>query len=90
MPEETFEGCRKADAILHGTIGDPAVVHPDGTEAGQDFSLKLRSNLDLYANLRYVKLYDGITFHLRHADRGSIDYVIVRENPALRIKSIEN
>ena len=80
LPEETFEGCRKADAILHGAIGDPNVVHRDGTEAGQDFSLKLRFKLDLYANVRFVKLYKGITSHLRYGETGKIDYVIVREN----------
>ena len=80
LPVETFEGCRRADAILHGAVGDPKVVHPDGTEAGQDFSLKLRFNLDLYANVRYVKLFEGITSHLRYGEPGKIDYVIVREN----------
>lgn len=80
LPEKTLDGCRKADAVLHGAIGDPNVLLPDGTEAGQDFSLKLRSELDLYANIRYVKLFDGITSHLRFAEPGKIDYVIVREN----------
>ena len=34
LPAATLEGCRQADAILHGAVGDPNVVHPDGTEAG--------------------------------------------------------
>ena len=80
LPAATLEGCRQADAILHGAVGDPNVVHPDGTEAGQDFSLKLRFTLDLYANIRYIKLYDGVTSHLNGRKAGSIDYVIVREN----------
>ena len=80
LPATTLEGCRQADAILHGAVGDPNVVHPDGTEAGQDFSLKLRFTLDLYANIRYIKLYDGVNSHLNGRKAGSIDYVIVREN----------
>ncbi|PIK70959.1 3-isopropylmalate dehydrogenase, partial [Methylobacterium frigidaeris] len=32
LPEETFAGCRDADAILHGAAGLPGVVYPDGTE----------------------------------------------------------
>lgn len=80
LPRATLEGCRNADAILHGAVGDPAVTLPDGTEAGQDFSLKLRFTLDLYANVRYIKLLKGVTSHLRHPEPGEIDYVIVREN----------
>ena len=80
LPDETLEGCRKADAILHGAAGLPGVLHPDGTEAGQDFSLKLRFTLDLYANVRYIKLFDGIASCLRNAPPVKIDYVIVREN----------
>ena len=59
LPVETFEGCTNADAILHGAAGLPSVVYPDGTEAGMDFGLPLRFNLDLYANVRYIKLYKG-------------------------------
>jgi len=80
LPPETLEGCRKAHAILHGAVGDPSVLHPDGTEAGQDFSLQLRFKLDLYANLRYIKLFEGVTSHLKFPKAGDIDYVIVREN----------
>jgi 3-isopropylmalate dehydrogenase len=80
LPAETFEGCSNADAILHGAAGLPSVVHPDGTEAGMDFGLPLRFNLDLYANVRYIKLYKGTTSHLRFAEPGNIDYVILREN----------
>ncbi len=31
LPEETFQACAKADAILHGAAGIPGVVYPDGT-----------------------------------------------------------
>ena len=78
FPRETFEACRAADAILHGAAGMPGVVHPDGTEAGLDFTLTLRSKLDLYANVRPIKLLPGVRSPLR--DAGAIDYVIVREN----------
>src|SRR5690554_7161341 len=56
FPEETFEACRKADAIFHGAAGLPGVTYPDGTEAGLDFGLQLRFRLDLYANVRPIKL----------------------------------
>ncbi len=80
LPKETFDACRAADAILHGAAGLPGVNHADGTEAGLDFTLTLRSQLDLYANVRPIKLISGIQSPLRSAKGGDIDYVIVREN----------
>src|SRR6218665_2443292 len=79
FPDETLEACRAADAILHGASGIPGVCYPDGTEAGQDFCLKLRAELDLYANIRPVRLYSGVKSPLADRKPGEIDYVIVRE-----------
>lgn len=78
FPDETFRACRDADAILHGAAGLPGVIHPDGTEAGLDFTLRLRRDLDLYANVRPIRLQSGVSSPLVGADK--IDYVIVREN----------
>ena len=78
FPASSFDGCRAADAVLHGAAGLPGVVHPDGTEAGLDFTLTLRFKLDLFANVRPIKLYKGVPSPL--ARPGPIDYVIVREN----------
>jgi 3-isopropylmalate dehydrogenase len=80
FPESTFEGCRDAHAILHGAAGLPGVMYADGTEAGLDFGLQLRFRLDLYANVRPIKLYPGVPCPLRRFDAGTIDYVILREN----------
>ncbi|MEL7283285.1 MAG: isocitrate/isopropylmalate dehydrogenase family protein [Pseudomonadota bacterium] len=78
FPEESFNACRGADAILHGAAGLPGVVHPDGTEAGLDFTLSLRTELDLFANVRPIHLQPGVESPLNGVDK--IDYVIVREN----------
>ncbi len=80
FPEETFEGCRSAEAILHGAAGLPGVLLPDGTEAGPDFGLKIRSRLDLYANVRPIRLWPGLNSPLRRYPPGRIDYVVIREN----------
>ncbi|MBN1685652.1 MAG: isocitrate/isopropylmalate dehydrogenase family protein [Spirochaetales bacterium] len=80
LPDETYAGCLNADAILHGAAGLPNAVYADGTEVGMDFGLVLRAKLDLYANIRYSKLYPGTTSHLRYAKPGDIDYVVLREN----------
>ncbi|KMO13586.1 isocitrate/isopropylmalate dehydrogenase family protein [Methylobacterium platani] len=80
LPEDTFAGCRDADAILHGAAGLPGVVYPDGTEVGNDLHLRLRFRLDLYANVRPIKLLPGVLSPLRAFEGGGIDYVVVREN----------
>ncbi|GJD48591.1 3-isopropylmalate dehydrogenase [Methylobacterium crusticola] len=79
-PEESFQGCRNADAILHGAAGLPGVTYPDGTETGIEFGLQTRFRLDLYANVRPIKLRPGVASRLRDRVPGDIDYVIIREN----------
>jgi 3-isopropylmalate dehydrogenase len=75
----------EADAILLGGVGakDAAgeiVRRPDGNMAGYSVIIGLRQALDLYANVRPVKLYKRVPTPL--ADKGpkDIDMVIVREN----------
>lgn len=80
LPEETFEACKAADAILHGAAGMPGITYPDGTEVGNDLHLQLRFRLDLFANVRPIRLYAGAESPLRNWQAGQIDYVIVREN----------
>jgi 3-isopropylmalate dehydrogenase len=75
---ETLERCRTADAILKGPVGDPSVRHPDGTEAGILGGI-LRNGLDLYANVRPIRLFPGVKPPLK-LEPGQVDYVIVREN----------
>jgi 3-isopropylmalate dehydrogenase len=80
LPDDTFAACRSAHAILHGAAGLPGVVYPDGTEVGNDLHLRLRFRLDLYANVRPIRLLRGVTAPLAGWQPGQIDYVIVREN----------
>lgn len=80
LPDDTYDACRRADAILHGAAGMPGVTYPDGTEVGNDLHLRLRFRLDLYANVRPIRLYQGDFSPLKSREAGSIDYVIIREN----------
>ena len=80
LPEDTFQACRAAHAILHGAAGLPGITYPDGTEVGNDLHLQLRFKLDLYANVRPIRLYPGAKSPLAGWQPGQIDYVIVREN----------
>jgi 3-isopropylmalate dehydrogenase len=80
LPNEVFQACQQADAILFGACGLPDVRRPDGAEAGNDVQLDLRTQLDLYAGVRPIKLYHGVTSALRTEGKPTIDYVILREN----------
>ncbi|HYB97722.1 MAG TPA: 3-isopropylmalate dehydrogenase [Candidatus Limnocylindrales bacterium] len=77
LPETAVADLQKFDAILLGAIGHPD-VKPGILEKG--ILLRLRFELDLYINLRPVKLYPGVETPL--ADKGPehIDFVVVREN----------
>jgi len=75
----------KADAILLGGIGargpdGNTVRRPDGNLAGYSIVIGLRQELDLFANVRPVKLYEGAPTPLADKGPADIDMVIVREN----------
>ena len=65
-----------ADAGLFGSAGDPNIRFDDGTEIAPQ--LTLRFVLDLYAGIRPIKQYPGVTPLL--TENPPIDYVIMREN----------
>lgn len=78
LGEGTFRRLRdEFDAILLGAVGDPRV--PDHAHA-RDILLGLRFRLDLYLNVRPVKLRAPDLSPLRSAGERPIDFVIFREN----------
>ncbi len=78
LGEETFGRLRdEFRAILLGAVGDVRV--PDGIHA-RDILLGLRFGLDLFVNLRPVRLRARDLTPLRLADGEAIDIAIVREN----------
>jgi 3-isopropylmalate dehydrogenase len=77
MTEAVFAELAAADAILFGAIGDPRV--PDVGYAAQVL-LRLRFELDLWANVRPARLMDDRLSPLRDPARRAVDLVIVREN----------
>ena len=77
LPESVLEELRGLDAIYLGAIGHPD-VQPGVLEKG--ILLKVRFELDLYINLRPVKLYPGVPTPLKDKGPEDIDFVIVREN----------
>ncbi len=79
LPPESMAACRQASAIFKGPTGLPHVRLPDGTEAGV-LGGKFRNGLDLYVNLRPIKLYPNVPTALANRQPGDIDWVMVREN----------
>lgn len=55
LPAETLEACRKADAILLGAVGGPTWDDPSAKTRPEAGLLKLRKELELFANLRPIK-----------------------------------
>jgi 3-isopropylmalate dehydrogenase len=68
---------RDFDAILAGAFGDPRV--PSNQHA-EDILLGMRRGLDLYINLRPVRLLDARLTPLRDRKPEEIDFVVFREN----------
>ena len=77
LPDSVLDELRKFDAIYFGAIGHPDVP-PGILERG--ILLKLRFALDLFVNLRPVKLYPGVETPLKDKTPEDIDFVVVREN----------
>ena len=77
LPEAVLDELRGVDAILLGAVGRPDVP-PGVLERG--LLLRLRFELDLYVNLRPVKLYPGVSSPLADVKPDDIDLLVVREN----------
>lgn len=77
LPDSAFEEIRGQQAILLGAIGDPRV--PVGyLEFG--IIARMRFGLDLYVNLRPVKLYAEHLCPLKDKTPADVDFIVVREN----------
>ncbi len=77
MPESMLDEYRQLDAILLGAIGDPR-VEPGLVERSVIFGL--RQGLDLFVNLRPIKLYAEHLCPLKDKGPEDVDFVVVREN----------
>jgi 3-isopropylmalate dehydrogenase len=78
LPEGALEMLSaEYDAILAGAFGDPRV--PDNKHA-KDILLGMRSGLDLYINLRPIKLIDERLCPLKGRTASDVDFVVFREN----------
>jgi 3-isopropylmalate dehydrogenase len=81
LPAVTREAVLEADAVLLGSVGDPALADATGSRRPEAGLLALRKLLGAYANLRPVSVHPA----LRHASPlrperlDNVDLLIVRE-----------
>ncbi len=78
LSNQSLQAIKEADVMMKGPTGLPDVRREDGTEAGSLGGV-LRFGLDVYANVRPIRLLPGVAAPLKLAP-GDVNYVVVREN----------
>ena len=81
LPDATVDACRRADAVLLGAVGGPQWDNPNAPDRPERGLLALRKALNLFANLRPVKvpaqLIDSST--LKAEVLQGVDLLVIRE-----------
>ncbi|MGF1592392.1 MAG: tartrate dehydrogenase [Kiloniellaceae bacterium] len=77
MPEDGIAQVKEFDAIYLGAVGFPGVADHVSLWG---LLIPLRRELDLYANVRPVRLLKGMTSPLAGRGPEDIDFIVVREN----------
>ncbi len=77
VPDRVIDEWRSLDAVLLGAIGHPD-VEPGLVE--RSVILGLRFGLDLYINLRPIKLYTEQFCPIKGKRPEDVDFVVIREN----------
>lgn len=81
LSDETLEKCRKSDAVLLGAVGGPKWDKVDYAIRPEAGLLKLRKELELFANLRPAIVFDSLVdaSSLKPDIVRGLDIMIVRE-----------
>lgn len=81
LPDETLQACEESDGVLLGAVGGPKWDQLDYAIRPEKGLLKMRKELDLFANLRPAKLYSALTdaSPLKKEIIQDLDIMIVRE-----------
>ena len=80
-PQETLENCKSSDAILLSCVGDEKYDSLSRELRPETGLLKLRSELNLFANIRPVKIRKSLlnASTLRQEIIENVDLIVVRE-----------
>jgi 3-isopropylmalate dehydrogenase len=81
LTDETMAKAQAADAVLLGAVGGPAYDNLDFSLKPERGLLRLRKEMDLYANLRPAQCFDALAdfSSLKPEVVGGLDIMIVRE-----------
>lgn len=81
LTEDTLSACRKADALLLGAIGGPVYDKAPRDKRPEKGLLRLRSELDLFSNLRPAMLFPELAqaSSLKPELVAGLDLMILRE-----------
>ncbi|HUF56115.1 MAG TPA: 3-isopropylmalate dehydrogenase [Thermohalobaculum sp.] len=81
LADETMEKAQAADAVLLGAVGGPAYDELDFALKPERGLLRLRKEMDLFANLRPAVCFDALAefSSLKHELIAGLDILIVRE-----------
>ncbi len=81
LPEETLELCKESDAVLLGAVGGPRWDNLPTDKRPEKGLLRIRKELDLYANLRPAKVWDPLidSSPLKAEVVQGTDMLVVRE-----------
>ncbi|MCL1950162.1 MAG: 3-isopropylmalate dehydrogenase [Turicibacter sp.] len=77
LPTPTLKAAKEADAILHGSIGDPRFDN-EAIRPEQGL-LEIRKELGLFSNIRPLKIYDALKAVSPIKNVENVDFVVVRE-----------
>jgi len=82
FPDETFELCKKSDAILFGAIGDPEFDNnPKAKVRPEQGLLAMRKKLGLFANIRPIVTYKPLLSKspIKKEIVDGVDILVIRE-----------
>ncbi|MBE6284761.1 MAG: 3-isopropylmalate dehydrogenase [Mediterranea massiliensis] len=82
FPDETFETCKRADAVLFSAVGDPKYDNnPKAMVRPEQGLLAMRKKLGLFANIRPVQTFDCLLHKspLRKELVEGADFICIRE-----------
>jgi len=81
LPDDTIDSCRKSDAVLLGAVGGPKWSDPSAKIRPEQGLLKLRGELEVFANLRPVQIFDALAgaSPIRSERLQDVDLIVVRE-----------
>tara|TARA_Y100001968_G_scaffold278767_1_gene274292 strand:- start:16841 stop:17914 length:1074 start_codon:yes stop_codon:yes gene_type:complete len=81
LPKETLDACKKSNAVLLAAIGNPRFDSYPREQRPETGLLELRSGLELFANLRPVRIFPSLigSSSLKPELIKNVDLLVVRE-----------